>query len=91
MTEKKPGIGKRIAFYLASLRASDEAPKLGDIMDALGLRTGTSCGERLREYRQQCGIPITCDRKTNRYDIPMATRMEIRGTDEYRKWRRSRA
>jgi len=88
MAEKRIGIGKKIAFYLASLRASDEAPKLGDIMDALNLRTGTACGERLREYRQRHGVPITCDLRTYRYEMPMKQRREIRKTDEYRKWKR---
>lgn len=88
MKTKRLGIGKRIAFYLASLRASDEAPRLGDLMDALGLRTGTACGERLREYRQRHGCEIVCDLKTYRYDMPMKQRREIRKTDEYRKWKR---
>jgi hypothetical protein len=88
MKTKRLGIGKRLVFYLASLRASDEAPRLGDLMDALGLRTGTATGERLREYRQRHGCEINCDLKTYRYEMSMKQRREIRKTDEYKKWKR---
>ncbi len=90
MANKKIGIGLRVVYLLASVPLSVHGMTAGDIMDTLGLHSGTDVTRRIREKRPQ-GFAVRCDHKTNRYSVSIEERKRIKATDGFKAWRKSRA
>ncbi len=96
MSNRRIGLAKQIAFTLA-MRDMAEAMTLGDLADALGLRTGTAIGERLREARVYYGFDIrhiefgSGLKKEHRYFCPQAERERIQQLPDYLRWRTERS
>jgi len=85
------GLARRIAFYLAT--DPMPWPTLGDIADALGQRTGTAMGERLREARGYYKFEINCidvgegEAKTFRYYMSAEEQSRVRKMPDFKAWR----
>lgn len=87
MAEKKIGIGRRVAYFLAGEPQPVGGRLLGSIMEALDLHLGTDCSRRIRECRPK--FDVRCDPDTYKYSITSEERARIRETDGFKKWKRS--
>jgi len=95
MPSNRIGLARQVAFILADHDLSN-APTTGDIAEALGLRTGTVIGERIREARTRYGFAIRCLRDKSgdvtrfRYLMPARQRESVKRREDYQRWRKSR-